>query len=375
MTGNGLTIPPLTIDGSPCQASYDEDAENCASAGTVQRQSSVQSTMSVRCVFSPPASPMVTPRTMWTPRSAAQFAQEMGSHANKMRHSACSGIAQRAQEVRSAWESVKLYVPVVQVAHVELVTDSITENTTTQSADEWNTQELKVVENSPKSLSRSGSTSTMTTRSERNSFDSVESDTLDPNKNEIPAILQPVRRNSLSRNDRLNEIPAILQPVRRNSLSRNDRLKHALMNLSSPEETPELMSPLHKGTSAGSQETFEASAGLFKASTAHTERVTFCVKCETALGQEVRVVGNVAALGEWDPSSAPAMQWTDGHIWKCTVELEFPPATSDVSIHLQYKYVLMSNNHLISWESCKNRVLFSHPDCGPWRVCNVWGSN
>lgn len=361
MTGNGLTIPPLTIDGSPCQVSYDEDAENCASAGTVQRQSSVQSTMSVRCVFSPPASPMVTPRTMWTPRGAAQFAQEMGSHANKMRH--------------SAWEAVKLYVPVVQVAHVELVTDSITENTTTQSADEWNTQELKVVENSPKSLSRSGSTSTMTTQSERNSFDSVESDTLDPNKNEIPAILQPVRRNSLSRNDRLNEIPAILQPVRRNSLSRNDRLKHALMNLSGPEDTPELMSPLHKGTSAGSQETFEASVGLFKASTAHTERVTFCVKCETALGQEVRVVGNVAALGEWDPRSAPAMQWTDGHIWKGTLELEFPPATSDVSIHLEYKYVLMSNNHIISWESCKNRVLFSHPDCGPWRVCNVWGSN
>jgi hypothetical protein len=74
-----------------------------------------------------------------------------------------------------------------------------------------------------------------------------------------------------------------------------------------------------------------------KASRATTSMVTvtFSVPYPTTFGEEIAIVGNKEALGEWDPSKAVAMRWTDGHIWVTTIELELPPAASGE--FLEYK--------------------------------------
>merc|ERR1719160_109293 len=87
-------------------------------------------------------------------------------------------------------------------------------------------------------------------------------------------------------------------------------------------------------------------------------------------GEEIRVVGNVAALGHWDPNKAAAMQWIDGHVWVTTVELEFPPASSGKS--LEYKYVLMSDGEVNKWESCENRRLCLVEKCSSLVCHNIW---
>jgi hypothetical protein len=104
-----------------------------------------------------------------------------------------------------------------------------------------------------------------------------------------------------------------------------------------------------------------------------TVAVNFSVRRPTIYGEEVRVVGNVAALGQWDPINAAAMQWTDGHVWVGTVDLEFPPAAS--GNELEYKFVLMCNGQLKSWESCENRILMQPSSDGSLEVQNVWDSH
>jgi hypothetical protein len=100
---------------------------------------------------------------------------------------------------------------------------------------------------------------------------------------------------------------------------------------------------------------------------------TFSVSCQTTFGQEVRVVGNVAILGHWDPHNGAAMQWTDGHIWVTTVDFSMPLSASDKS--LEYKYVLMSNGQVEGWEPRDNRVLCKLHSGSQWRRSEMWGAN
>jgi hypothetical protein len=98
---------------------------------------------------------------------------------------------------------------------------------------------------------------------------------------------------------------------------------------------------------------------------------TFSVPYQTSFGEQIVVVGNVEALGEWDPTKAAVMRWTDGHIWVTTVDLELPPAASGKT--LEYKYVLMSHGRMKCWEECENRSL-CQARSGSSLVCNnIWG--
>jgi hypothetical protein len=97
---------------------------------------------------------------------------------------------------------------------------------------------------------------------------------------------------------------------------------------------------------------------------------TFSVACETAWGDEIRVVGSAVKLGQWDPSKAATMRCTDGNKWVTKVDVEFPAAKP-----LEYKYVLMSKGEPKSWEPCENRVLYRPPINTPLVCHDVWGSN
>ncbi|KAF8056234.1 CAF1-7 [Scenedesmus sp. PABB004] len=137
----------------------------------------------------------------------------------------------------------------------------------------------------------------------------------------------------------------------------------------------------------------QGDAGLAKRSKngrkmfASTRSVKFHVRYKTDFGQEVYLVGNCAALGNWDVmqasparraqrgsgrsgggsggsggggggcgrgahSRAPAAQgvrltWSAGHIWQGSVEL---PA----GLHIQYKYVVRAGAEVLRWQEGDN---------------------
>jgi len=142
----------------------------------------------------------------------------------------------------------------------------------------------------------------------------------------------------------------------------------------SPEKVTEphvrnIASPQRCGDSldATKKKTFEASS---TGSESQIVTVAFSIPYETFPGEEIRVVGNVSKLGQWDPSGAATMQWTDGHVWVAEVELEFPPAA--LAVPIEYKYVVMSYGQVSRWEQGENRRL-SQPQSGSSLVCqNVW---
>jgi alpha-amylase len=75
---------------------------------------------------------------------------------------------------------------------------------------------------------------------------------------------------------------------------------------------------------------------------------TFEVNATTTWGQNLYVVGNTAALGNWSPAAAVALSSAAYPLWRGTVSL---PANTSV----QYKY-LKKNGDQVIWESDPNRT-------------------
>ncbi|KAI0850178.1 carbohydrate-binding module family 20 protein [Daldinia vernicosa] len=87
--------------------------------------------------------------------------------------------------------------------------------------------------------------------------------------------------------------------------------------------------------------------------TATAVAVTFNELKSTDYGQTVKVVGNVAALGNWDTSKAvtlSASQYTSSNpLWAATITLPAGQA-------IQYKYIVVNTDGSISWETDPNRA-------------------
>lgn len=79
-----------------------------------------------------------------------------------------------------------------------------------------------------------------------------------------------------------------------------------------------------------------------------TVATTFEVNATTYWGQNVFVVGNVPALGNWSPAAAVPLSSASYPIWRATVNL--PPGTA-----VQYKYVKKDGDQVV-WESDPNRA-------------------
>lgn len=114
--------------------------------------------------------------------------------------------------------------------------------------------------------------------------------------------------------------------------------------------------------------------------------VTFSVTYKTNRHEEVRVVGNVAELGKWDPKMAAPMKLVDktqnnDPVWVGHVDLKFPPGDEP----LEYKYVIMSSEgqanrnlkEIKAWEQCYNRKVVQKTayDGGPLIRHDCWGNS
>jgi alpha-amylase len=84
-------------------------------------------------------------------------------------------------------------------------------------------------------------------------------------------------------------------------------------------------------------------------STCSTAAISIAVNATTVWGQNVFIVGNTAALGNWNPASAVALSSAGYPVWSATVNL--PTATP-----VQYKYIKKDESGSVIWESDPNRV-------------------
>ncbi|QSB12932.1 alpha amylase C-terminal domain-containing protein [Natronosporangium hydrolyticum] len=82
----------------------------------------------------------------------------------------------------------------------------------------------------------------------------------------------------------------------------------------------------------------------------------FAVTAETWWGQQVHVVGDLAALGGWQPANGPAMSSADYPIWRTEVAL--PTGAS-----FEYKYIKRNPDGGVEWESGDNRSGTAGPGC------------
>ncbi|KAI0137392.1 family 15 glycosyl hydrolase [Xylariales sp. AK1849] len=87
--------------------------------------------------------------------------------------------------------------------------------------------------------------------------------------------------------------------------------------------------------------------------TATSVSVTFSETKTTTYGDTVKIVGNVAALGNWDASSAVALSATGytaaNPIWSGTIKLTAGQV-------IQYKYIVVGSSGSVTWEADPNHT-------------------
>jgi hypothetical protein len=80
--------------------------------------------------------------------------------------------------------------------------------------------------------------------------------------------------------------------------------------------------------------------------------IAFRSRVTTTWGQTVKIVGSIPELGNWDPSVAPALSpaeyTTSNPIWTSTINLA-------AGTKFEYKFIKVTNNETVTWESDPNR--------------------
>lgn len=74
-------------------------------------------------------------------------------------------------------------------------------------------------------------------------------------------------------------------------------------------------------------------------------KVDVAVRCCTQPGQSVCLVGSHPALGSWNADSALALAWTEGHVWRASIEVD----PSECS-RIEYKAILKCADGPAIWE-------------------------
>ncbi|KAH7359782.1 glycoside hydrolase superfamily [Pyrenochaeta sp. MPI-SDFR-AT-0127] len=97
--------------------------------------------------------------------------------------------------------------------------------------------------------------------------------------------------------------------------------------------------------------------------------VTFTHRVVTAFGDTIKITGNTAQLGSWNPSNAPTLSassyTTANPVWTITLPISAGTA-------VQYKFVKISSAGAVTWESDPNRA-YTAPACqGSAAVSSTW---
>jgi alpha-amylase len=90
----------------------------------------------------------------------------------------------------------------------------------------------------------------------------------------------------------------------------------------------------------------------------------FAVNATTVVGQNIYVVGNTAALGNWDTGSALLLSSAGYPVWKLTVAMAAGTA-------FEYKYLRKESSGAVTWESGSNRTA-TVPTSGLVTLNDTW---
>ena len=96
-----------------------------------------------------------------------------------------------------------------------------------------------------------------------------------------------------------------------------------------------------------------------------TGSVSFGVTATTTWGQNLFVVGDVTALGSWDPARAVPLSSATYPVWRASVPL---PAGTTV----RYKYVRKDASGAVTWEGGGNRTLTVPSGGGTVDLADAW---
>ncbi|MFI9638611.1 carbohydrate-binding module family 20 domain-containing protein [Micromonospora sp. NPDC051925] len=108
-----------------------------------------------------------------------------------------------------------------------------------------------------------------------------------------------------------------------------------------------------------------AVTGTFRGDPVGTQGgAAFSVNASTSYGQNVYLVGSVAALGSWSPADAVPLSSAAYPLWRATVDL--PPNTT-----VEYKYLKKNPDGTVTWESGGNRSA-AIPSDGNWSANDTW---
>lgn len=98
-----------------------------------------------------------------------------------------------------------------------------------------------------------------------------------------------------------------------------------------------------------------------------TVQVKFVLQKQCHFGERFNVVGNDPLFGNWNPESAIAMEWAEGHIWSAEVNVP-------VGKRIEFKFVLTGENEEIEWQPGPNRFFETVEDISPLIVAELWDS-
>ncbi|KAH7249790.1 Six-hairpin glycosidase-like protein [Fusarium redolens] len=118
-------------------------------------------------------------------------------------------------------------------------------------------------------------------------------------------------------------------------------------------QTPKDGVPTPTGTQTSTSTSTSSSSTSTSCPIATSVAVTFEEVVTTNFGDTIKIVGNIAALGNWDTSKAIALSASDytssNPVWKATISL-----TAGQSI--QYKYINVKKDGSLTWEKDPNRT-------------------
>ena len=91
---------------------------------------------------------------------------------------------------------------------------------------------------------------------------------------------------------------------------------------------------------------------------------SFDVTATTSFGQNIFVVGDNAALGNWNAAKAVPLSSASYPVWRGDVNI-------DAGTVVQYKYLRKNSSGAVTWETGANRTL-TVPASGRARMSDSW---
>lgn len=79
-------------------------------------------------------------------------------------------------------------------------------------------------------------------------------------------------------------------------------------------------------------------------------KISFEIKYDTKMGENISVIGSIDKLGKWDIASSLNLNWNDGNIWKGSFNYN-----EDNDFDFEFKYILVNNGYVKEWENGINR--------------------